>query len=133
MSKLLIKTLIVLALLSCVGIGRAIAEPLTPCDDYESLKDFAKCEVSLHWNESQWDSFDKIIQKESSWTVTGAHDPKLSSAFGLAGFLDRTWEQTGYEKTSNERIQILAAIEYISIRYKTSTEALELPTRKNWY
>lgn len=134
MNKILIKIAIFTLLFLAVNIKTAIAEPHTfSCDDYYYLKDFAECEVIKHWDDSQWKSFDTIISKESSWIHTGPHNPKLSSAYGLGGFLNGTWKETQYTKTDDPRIQVKATIEYIDGRYGTPDKALQTHIKKNWY
>lgn len=133
MSKTIIKIAIALALLLAINIPEAIAQPSPECKDYSDIKDFARCEVVKRWDETQWDSFEVIIYKESSWIHTGSHNPKYSTAYGLGGFLNGTWKGTGYKKSSDPQIQILATIEYISDRYDTPDSGLKFHNKKGWY
>lgn len=101
----------------------------------DPLKSFAYREIYLHWGESEWDAFNKIVSKESmNWTVHDEHYKGnvatlpngrvvKSSAYGLGGFMDGTWAMTGYEKTNDPYIQVKATIIYIEKSYKTPTEA----------
>jgi len=104
------------------------------CDSFEDIKEYSKCRITEEWNESHWTSFDKIISKESMhWKINTAHNPKLSTAYGLAGFLDATWQTVGCVKTSNKRVQIDCAIKYIEDRYSTPNKAYEFHRVNNWY
>lgn len=96
-----------------------------------TIQEFAYNQVKLEWDESQWESFNNIIYEESKWDCN-AQNP-YSTAYGCGQFLDSTWEDTGYEKTSDPEIQILATIRYISNRYKTPERAWRFWQEKRWY
>lgn len=98
-----------------------------------SVELYAYLAVSNAWDAREWHAFRTIINKESGWRVTGAHNPALSSAYGLAGFLDATWESVGCIKTSNPYEQIRCAIPYIQQRYETPSKALVFHRLNNWY
>lgn len=113
---------------------------MPPLSFSESVEDFAKRSVVTQWDESEWSAFYAIIQKESSWTVTTAHYPTgiapsgvRSSAHGLAGFLDSSWETVGCVKTDNAKVQITCAITYIAQRYGTPKKAIQFHAKNNWY
>lgn len=87
------------------------------------------------WGEGSFAYFDKIIQKESSWIVYTEHYPtsKKSTAHGLGGFLDATWETVGCVKTDNPIIQIECTARYITQRYETPQKALQFHKKHGWY
>ena len=107
-------------------------EPTEPI----SVQEYAYNQVVETWGEDQWESFNAIISQESrNWEVTGDHNLELSSAFGLAGFLDGTWETVGCVKTDNQYQQIDCAIKYIQMRkgYGTPDKAWQFHLENNWY
>lgn len=114
-----------IAAIPATGTYKAPEPP--PCEQLLDLKEFAECKVGEHWNDSEWDAFYKIIKSESSWIVTGEHydDQSFSTAFGLGGFLDSTWEDVGCKKTPNTKTQIECTIKYIEWKYDTPSKALE--------
>lgn len=103
-------------------------------------KQYAYDRVLEKWGVEEWQAFDYIIQKESSWSHTTEHYPTgfttngvKSSATGLGGFLDSTWENVGCVKTYNANVQIECAIRYVEQRYKTPREAMRFHIANNWY
>lgn len=66
-----------------------------------------------------------------TWDPT-AQNPR-SSAFGIAQFLNGTWQGTGIAKTTNPQQQILAGLMYIKGRYGNPRNALNFHMRNNWY
>ena len=66
------------------------------------IKTYAKERVGNEW----W-AFNYIISHESGWN-SNAQNP-VSSAFGLAQFLNSTWEVVGCEKTTDKYTQIDAS------------------------
>jgi hypothetical protein len=95
------------------------------------IKKFAYNQVRLRWDESHWESFDLLIQAESSWRPT-AQNPK-STAFGLGQFLNSTWGIVGYTKSEDPEIQIMATIEYVSKRYGDPKDAWKFHLKNRWY
>ncbi|MFA5880570.1 MAG: lytic transglycosylase domain-containing protein [Eubacteriales bacterium] len=72
-----------------------------------------------------------IIDKESSGNPT-AQNPK-STAYGLLQFLDKTWGNYGYQKTSDPVKQVEAGIDYMFKRYGSPQKAFEFWQKKGWY
>lgn len=66
-----------------------------------------------------------------TWDPT-AQNPR-SSAYGIAQFLNGTWQGTGIAKTANPQQQILAGLTYIKGRYGNPRNALNFHMRNNWY
>ncbi len=138
------KIMLVLALLLSLLVllpQRAIAEPVEIEVKLPNIKVYAFEKVLDRWGEREWASFSAIIAKESlQWTVTGSHYPSgytktgiKSSAYGLGGFLDGTWQTVGCKKTPDKYKQIDCAIEYIALRYDTPHKALSHHKKSNWY
>jgi hypothetical protein len=98
-----------------------------------TIQEYAKQEVVEKWSEEEWYAFDLVIKKESGWTHNTAHNPKLSSAYGLGGFLDSTWSSVGCVKTSDMRTQIDCTIKYIEKNYQEPSTALKVHNKQNWY
>lgn len=134
MHKNITRTIIftIVFILALVIYKIAVAQDVIHCTDYQEIKDFAKCEVDKHWDD-QWTYFDDLVMRESSWIHNKEHNSSLSTAFGLGGFLNSTWEATGYAKTDDMQIQILATIEYVKQRYKTPQEAINYHNKHNFY
>lgn len=107
----------------------------------KDIKLYAVEKVLEEFGQGQWPFFDKIVSKESlNWTITTEHYPTgytpdgiRSSAFGLMGFLDATWQTVGCKKTSNPYVQISCGVKYIKERYGSPKEAWRVHRLRNWY
>lgn len=106
-----------------------ISVPLEVQDN--PIKKFAYNQVRLKWDESQWESFNNIIKHESNWDCSSKNP--TSTAYGCGQLLDGTWKETGYKKSSDPQVQIMATIEYISNRYKTPENAWSFWKKERWY
>lgn len=83
-------------------------------------------------SDKEWECLDILWGiKESGWKEY-AQNPK-STAFGIAQFLNGTWEGTGYEKTNDPEIQVRAGIVYIEKRFYTACNALKYFNVYGWY
>lgn len=105
--------------------------------DKSSLQKYAASEIDEVFGSNHIPSFEWIIQKESSWSVNTDH-PGKSSAYGLAGFLDGTWNSSyngtkGCFKSDDHYHQIDCAIKYIKQRYGNPENALNHHILKGWY
>lgn len=109
------------------------ARDVTSCEEYKDIKEFARCEVTKQWSEEEYVAFYTIIQKESNWTHNKEHNPSLSSAYGLGGFLNSTWENVGCVKTDDVYVQITCTIKYTQMRYGSASKALLFHTQNGWY
>lgn len=107
----------------------------------DPIKDLAYWEVVKKWGEAEWEAFNWIISRESNnWTVYTAHYPTgytkdgiKSSAYGLGGFLDSTWQGVGCEKTDDGKTQVICTMKYVEQRYSTPTKAKLFHLANNWY
>jgi len=111
-----------------------------PLPQWDSYQEYGKYLIAEKWGQSQWDSFNKIILRESSWTHTVAHYPTgytvdgiKSSAHGLGGFLDKTWGSVDCVKTDDGFKQVECTIRYIEQRYGTPDEAMAYHKIKGHY
>lgn len=137
----LIKVAIALALILLGLLLTPSVQSYEPVVVKPDIKTYASQRVINIFGENQWESFNKIISKESlNWSVTDAHYKTgytskgvKSSAYGLCGFLDSTWKTTVYMKTSDPYDQVDACIEYIQERYETPNKAWSFHTRQNWF
>ena len=105
-------------------------EPKTPERPQISLNtihQYAKDRV----DDNQWDCLYLLWQHESGWNPH-AQNP-VSTAYGIAQFLNSTWAGTGYQKTSDYKVQIEAGLVYISNRYGTPCNAWQFFQNNNWY
>jgi len=85
------------------------------------------------WTGSEWDALNKLWGTyESGWNNKAQNSG--STAFGIAQFLDSTWQPYG-PKTSDAGLQIKYGLEYIHDRYKDPVNALkfELSHTPHWY
>ena len=119
---------------------KAIAEPLDIAL-IPNIKVYAFEQVLNRWGDDQWVAFNEIIKKESlNWKVTTAHYPSgytssgvKSSAHGLGGFLDGTWQTVGCKKTDDPYKQISCTVEYIDKNYGTPKKAFAFHIKNNYY
>lgn len=108
--------------------AQAIAEPT---EIKEDIKVYAFKIILETWGSGQWDSFDKLVNRESKWD-NNAQNP-TSTAFGIGQFLNSTWATVGCEKTNDEYRQVECMVKYIESRYDTPTKALQFHYRNNYY
>jgi membrane-bound lytic murein transglycosylase MltF len=107
-----------------------ITEEIT-LPDVPDYKQYALMRVVEEWSLDEWEAFNKIVQKESSWNNT-AQNPN-STAYGTMQFLDSTWETVGCEKTIDQNKQIDCGIKYIKQRYGSPQKAYKFHLLHNWY
>ena len=82
-------------------------------------------------SEIEYEALHELIDRESKWD-SDAQNPK-STAYGLAQFLDKTWDLVGVEKSDDFRIQLIAAQKYVIMRYGSWVKALEHHKQYGWY
>lgn len=115
-----------------VAQAEAPKEEVKPiCDNIAYFKQYACEQVTQTWDDSQWEAFDTLISKESSWDNEAQN--KESTAFGYGQFLDSTWELVGCTKTTNPNTQIDCTIKYLKVVYGSPQKALKFHLQNNWY
>ena len=129
-----------------VGVGFALMipqdEPLKDDKEYtgyvsspiknlhrepESARSYARSMVS----DKEYEALHELIDLESKWD-NEAQNPK-STAYGLAQFVDKTWDLVEIEKSDDYRIQLIAAQKYVMMRYGSWVKALEHHKQYGWY
>lgn len=83
------------------------------------------------WDLQEWACLRKLWTKESNFNSKALN--KRSGAYGIAQFMPHTWDNYGFEKTSDAKEQITAGLFYIDERYGSACNAWEHWQRKNWY
>jgi len=92
-----------------------------------SARSYARSMVS----DKEYVALHEVINLESNWN-SEAQNPK-STAYGLAQFVDKTWDLVGVEKSADYRIQLIAAQKYVMMRYGSWVKALEHHKQYGWY
>ena len=90
------------------------------------LKYYARCKVNEKWGDHEWEAFDTVVHKESSWNPN-AINPS-SGACGLPQALPCS--KLG---TRDPIRQLDWMVDYIDRRYGTPTKSLEFHLINNWY
>lgn len=129
------------ALIAHAKEAPVIEEVVTTPEVALTPKEYAEKLVTEKWGKDEWYYFDKIIVQESrNWTVYTAHYPTgytidgvRSSAHGLGGFLDGTWNGVGCVKTDDPLEQVRCTIKYVEQRYGTPSIAWRFHLAHNWY
>ena len=126
----------VVSFLATLTLESAQAEAPAPIDEMElpqvpEYKEYALRRVVEEWSLDEWESFNKLVQKESSWN-NEAQNP-VSTAFGTMQFLDSTWKTVGCVKTIDQNKQIDCGIKYIKARYGSPQKALQFHLQNNHY
>ena len=100
--------------------------------DYDNIpiKAYAMLEVSNKWGYDQWDSFNKIVIKESNWIHT-AQNP-ISSAYGLCQTM-MSLHETTENFITDPKTQINWCIDYIRKTYDTPSKAVTFHKENNWF
>jgi len=85
------------------------------------------------WAEGpEWEGLVYVLNAETTTWNPHAQNPG-SSAYGLFQFLDGTWAQTGYAKTSDPGDQTRAGLAYIAARYGAPSAAAAHHRANGWY
>lgn len=131
-----------------VGIGFALMLPADkPLEDNDNaLKGYVSSPVKVQQQRApitarsyarsmvsaeEFEALHELIDRESKWD-SDAQNPK-STAYGLAQFVDKTWDLVEIEKSDDFRIQLIAAQKYVMMRYGSWVKALEHHKQYGWY
>lgn len=102
-----------------------------PALSKDPVKLYAQSLVIKQWGFKEWESFDTLVHKESSWNHKAQN--QKSTATGLMQFLNATWDDVGCERTFDPKVQLDCGVEYIAQRYGTPSKALSFHLRNGWY
>lgn len=111
-----------------VGRGAAGNIPSNPRANFRYAQQVAP---KYGWGSSEQAAWYELGMKESGWNNL-AQNP-TSTAFGIGQFLDSTWGNYGFRKSSDPAYQVNAMAEYIKRRYGSPSRALAFHRRNNWY
>jgi hypothetical protein len=131
-----------------VGIGFALMIPADkPLEDNDNaLKGYVSSPIKVQQqrapdtarsyarsmvSDKEYEALHELIDLESKWD-SDAQNPK-STAYGLAQFVDKTWDLVEIEKSNDYRIQLIAAQKYVMMRYGSWVKALEHHKQYGWY
>jgi hypothetical protein len=131
-----------------VGIGFALMLPADkPLEDNDNaLKGYVSSPIKVQQqrapdtarsyarsmvSDKEYEALHELIDLESKWD-SDAQNPK-STAYGLAQFVDKTWDLVEIEKSNDYRIQLIAAQKYVMMRYGSWVKALEHHKKYGWY
>ena len=129
-----------------VGIGFALMLPVDePLEKDKIIKGYVSSPVkNLHResgsarsyarsmvSDQEYEALHELIDRESKWD-SDAQNPR-STAYGLAQFVDKTWDLVEIEKSADYRIQLIAAQKYVMMRYGSWVKALEHHKQYGWY
>ena len=129
-----------------VGIGFALMLPVDePLEEDKIVKGYVSSPIkNLHRepasarsyarsmvSDQEYEALHELIDLESKWD-SDAQNPK-STAYGLAQFVDKTWDLVDIEKSADYRIQLIAAQKYVMMRYGSWVKALEHHKQYGWY
>jgi membrane-bound lytic murein transglycosylase MltF len=103
----------------------------TNLPEVPEYKQYALKRVVKEWSLDEWEAFNKLVQKESSWDNLA--DNPSSTAFGTMQFLDSTWGSVGCVKTVDQNKQIDCGIKYLKARYNKPSNALQFHNLNGWY
>ena len=93
----------------------------------DTARGYARSMVSA----KEYEALQELIMLESSWNPE-AQNPK-STAYGLAQFVDKTWDLVDIEKSADYRIQLIASHKYVMDRYGSWVKALAHHKQYGWY
>jgi hypothetical protein len=129
-----------------VGIGFALMLPVDePLEEDKIVKGYVSSPIkNLHRepasarsyarsmvSDQEYEALHELIDLESKWD-SDAQNPR-STAYGLAQFVDKTWDLVDIEKSADYRIQLIAAQKYVMMRYGSWVKALEHHKQYGWY
>jgi len=127
---------LVVSFLATLTLESAQAEAPAPIDEIllpvvPEYKQYALRRVVEEWSLDEWEAFNTLVIKESSWDNMA--DNPVSTAFGTMQFLDSTWKTVGCVKTVDQDKQIDCGIKYIKARYGYPQKALNFHLQNNHY
>lgn len=93
----------------------------------DTARSYARSMVSV----KEYEALHELIDLESKWDSDAQNE--RSTAYGLAQFVDKTWDLVGIEKSADYRIQLIAAQKYVMMRYGSWVKALEHHKQYGWY
>ena len=97
-----------------------------------NIKMYSFEKVLYKWGSDQWNSFDKLIMKESTWNYK-AKNPK-STACGLGQTMMSIYGKDLLNNFCDDKYaQIDWTMIYIEDRYETPKKALSFHYKNNWY
>lgn len=101
-------------------------------NDKASLQAYAKALLGKYGWGNQWNSFNALVNSESSWDVH-ATNPS-SGAYGLAQALPKSkYNSAGSDWQSNGDTQLRWMMDYIKSRYGSPNAAWSFHQKNNWY
>lgn len=112
-------------------VEEAPAQPEPPKSQKELNKEIVTTYTVATFGQDQVPAMLEIVQHESGFN-NKAQNPH-STAFGLAQFLDSTWQGTGIAKTDDPIQQAQALMIYVKNRYGTPQQALHFRKQAGWY
>lgn len=97
-----------------------------------ALQNYAKKLLKQYGWSSEWNSFNKLVNSESSWNVK-ATNPS-SGAYGLAQALPASkYNSAGSDWKTNGSTQLRWMMDYIKDRYGDPNKAWSFHLKNNWY
>lgn len=97
-----------------------------------ALQNYAKKLLKQYGWASEWNSFNKLVNSESSWNVK-ATNPS-SGAYGLAQALPASkYNSAGSDWKTNGSTQLRWMMDYIKDRYGDPNKAWSFHLKNNWY
>lgn len=128
-----------------IGVGFALMLPVDePLEEDKIVKGYVSSPVKQQRvpdtargyarsmvSKEEYKALHELIDRESKWD-SDAQNPK-STAYGLAQFVDKTWDLVEIEKSADYRIQLIAAQKYVMMRYGSWVKALEHHKQYGWY
>lgn len=100
----------------------ALEQSVVPKEIIDPIKRYAYERVYEVWDETQWNAFEDLVQKESEWKPWKVNP--YSGACGLGQSLPCSKMGLGENWKDNPNGQIDWTIEYVRTRYKTPVRAL---------
>lgn len=94
----------------------------------DGLKEYSEKRIKEEFGEGQWESFDILVYRESSWVVGNKN--KSSGACGLGQALPCSKMGDAYGDPKGE---LEWTINYVKNRYGTPKEAISFHNMRGWY
>lgn len=115
-----------------VSTGPVAPTPNAPNNPSGNVALGKQLAAAYGWNSGpEWNALYATFQEESGWSNTEQN--KTSTAYGIGQFLNSTWADTGYRKTSDPATQINAALKYIKGRYGDPIKEWAFHQKHNYY
>lgn len=115
-----------------LGTGGGASTAAAPSNPSGNAALVRRLAAAYGWDKgAEWNALYATVAEESGFNNNNQN--KSSTAYGMFQFLNSTWGDTGYSKTSDPTIQTEAGLKYIKNRYGDPVKEWAFHKQHNYY